>query len=379
MTATALQWSQVNAWRMAQHCLTTRLGKSDFVQAATRVVGIQAQVMSAAELALWARADGLSPGDVQAALWQERTLVKNWAMRGTLHLLSAEELPLFSAARNGRELFDWRRYFAYYGVSEAQYDAYREVAPHVLSTEPITREQFATAVAERARSPELRDLILSKGWGTPLKPLASNGDLCFGPSQGQNVTFVNARQWIGQWETHDPDAAQREILRRFLRVYGPSTPHDFTRWWWGSTGIPESKALFAALDDELEPVEVEGWPAFALRETLAPMQNLQPAETIRLLPLFDAYTLGLGRDTEPFLPGAQRKKVYRSQGWISAVVVVDGLIKGIWEHKSKSKQTHVKVSLFVVPTKAIRRGIDAEVERLGAFLNAPVELTVEQA
>ena len=377
MTATSLQWSQVNAWRLAQHCLTSRLSREDFAQAVTRMVGVQAQVMSAAELALWARADKLSPQDVQAALWSERTLVKTWAMRGTLHLVSAEELPLYAAARHGRDLFNWRYYFEYYGVTASQYEAYLDAARQILSTEPITREQFATAVAERTSVPELRSLILSKGWGTPLKPLATNGDLCFGPSQGQNVTFVNARQWIGTWETLDPDAAQREIVRRFLRVYGPATPHDFTRWWWGGTGIPEAKALFAAIDDELEAVEVEGWPAFALRETLEPMQSLEPADTIRLLPLFDAYTLGLGRDTEPFLPAAYRKRVYRSQGWISAVVVSNGYIKGIWEHKVKRTRTNVKVSLFSAPTKAFKRGIDAEVERLGVFFNLPVELAVE--
>jgi hypothetical protein len=81
MTAQALTWSQVHRWRLAQHCLAPRLNRPDFVQAVTRTGGIQAQVLSAAELALWARVDELSRADVQAALWQERSLVKTWAMR----------------------------------------------------------------------------------------------------------------------------------------------------------------------------------------------------------------------------------------------------------------------------------------------------------
>ncbi|MCC6612750.1 MAG: AlkZ family DNA glycosylase [Anaerolineae bacterium] len=377
MTTATLTWPQVNAWRLAQQRLTTRLGRENFAHAVTHVVGVQAQVMSAAELALWARADSLTPGDVQSALWSERTLIKTWAMRGTLHLLSAEELPLFCAARAGRDLFGWPRYFAYYGVNKSQFEAYLDVAPQVLSTEPMTREQFATAVAERTGAPELRELILSKGWGTPLKPLASSGHLCFGPSQGQNVTFVNGRQWIGKWETIDPDEAQHEIVRRFLRAFGPAIPHDFTRWWWGGTGIPEAKALFAAIDDELEPVEVAGKRAFVLRETLEPMQQIDAAETVNLLPMFDVYTLGLGRDTEPFLPAAYRKRVYRAQGWISAVVLVGGNIKGVWEYKIRRGRAAVSVSLFAKTTKALTRGIEGDVERLGAFLNLPVEMTVE--
>src|SRR5947209_11986416 len=96
----ALKWHQVHAWRLAQHGLSQRFSQRDFVQAVTRTGGIQAQVMSAAELALCTRVEGLSPHDVQSALWQGRTLVKTWAMRsGTLHLLSASELPLYVAAR----------------------------------------------------------------------------------------------------------------------------------------------------------------------------------------------------------------------------------------------------------------------------------------
>src|SRR5579872_3878960 len=96
----ALKWHQVHAWRLAQHGLSPRFSSRDFVGAVTRTGGIQAQVMSAAELAMCARVEGLSPHDVQAALFQDHTLVKTWAMRGTLHILPAKELPLYIAAHN---------------------------------------------------------------------------------------------------------------------------------------------------------------------------------------------------------------------------------------------------------------------------------------
>src|SRR6266566_3098402 len=89
----------------------------DFVQAVTRTGGIQAQVMSAAELAVCTRVEGLSPHDVQSALWQDHTLVKTWAMRSTLHLLSARELPLYVAARDWQHNASWSNYFAEFGLS----------------------------------------------------------------------------------------------------------------------------------------------------------------------------------------------------------------------------------------------------------------------
>jgi hypothetical protein len=377
MTETLLKWRQVNAWRLSQQCLSPRLQRQDFVNAVIRTGGIQSQVMSAAELALWARVDGLSPQDVQAALWQERTLVKTWAMRGTLYLIAASEFPLYVAARSLYETRNWTRYFGYFGITPTQYEAFLAAVPKVLGREPMTRAELATALAEQTGVPELHSLVLAKGWGTPLKPSAWRGDLCFGPNQGRNVTFVNPNQWMGQWQPVEPYVALQEIARRYLRTYGPARPEDFALWW-GLRKVPARK-LFQSLADELEAVEVEGWRAVVLRTTLEPMQSLELADSVNLVPLFDAYVFGLGRglDLEPLLAQAYQRLVYRPQGWISAVVLVNGYIKGVWESKTRGSKTIIKVHLFSSPTAAVRQGIEAEVERLSAFLNMQVVLEYE--
>jgi hypothetical protein len=377
MALTSLKWHQVNAWRLAQHGLAPRLGRREYVAAAMRTGGIQAQVMSAAELALGARVDGLAPADVQTALWQERALVKTWAMRGTLHLIAAQDLPLYVAARSLYETRNWLGYFTYHGVSPALYDAFIAAAPQILGAEPMTREQFAAAVAEHLGAPALQSLVLTKGWGTPLKPLAWRGDLCFGPNQGRNTTFVRPSEWIGAWQPVEPYPALQEVARRYLRAYGPATLEDFARWW--ELRLVPAKKLFQSLADELETVDVEGWRALALRTTLEPMQQHELAGAVRLLPLFDAYVLGLGRDRElePLLPKAYQRQVYRPQGWISAVVLVDGYMRGVWEYTSGNSQTSVKVRMFASPTAAVRQGIEAEAERLGVLLNTRVVLAYE--
>jgi hypothetical protein len=93
-----LRWAQVTAWRTARHQLAERAPATATLEVAARIAGLHAQVMSSAELTLWARVDGLPPDAVRRALWEERSLVKTWAMRGTLHLLPAAELPLWQAA-----------------------------------------------------------------------------------------------------------------------------------------------------------------------------------------------------------------------------------------------------------------------------------------
>src|SRR5918996_6073590 len=90
--AIELTWPQALAWRMWRHHLTERAPREDMLEVAARIGGLHAQVMSSAELTLHARVEGLEREAVQQALWEDRSLVKLWAMRGTLNLLPAAEL-----------------------------------------------------------------------------------------------------------------------------------------------------------------------------------------------------------------------------------------------------------------------------------------------
>jgi hypothetical protein len=363
-----LTWDQVSAWRLAQHGLAPRVG---FMEAVRRMIGVQAQVMSAAELALWARVDGLRPADVQAALWQERTLVKTWAMRGTLFLFAADDLPLVVAARNARASRYWPTYFESYGIFEAEYQALLAAVPQVLGAEPMTREQLAIAVSAHTGIERLLPMLTESSWGTALKPSAFGGDLCFGPTQGRNVAFVRPGAWLGGWREIDPNTALREVVRRYLRVYGPATPEDFSRWWGWSLRLARKAFNALAADGELESVDVEGWRAFALRSSLESMQSLSASGIVRLLPMFDAYTHGL-LDCGPLLPSAFRPLVFRPQAWISAVALVDGRIAGVWEYKVKQSSTLVTVRMFVASSNRVRKAIVAEAERLNDFLDTRV-------
>ena len=206
-----------------------------------------------------------------------------------------------------------------------------------------------------------------------MKLFAFRGDLCFGPNQGQNVTFVNAKKWLRKWEPAEPEAAFQEIARRYLRAYGPLTPKHFARWW-NEGRVNVAKKVFQQIEDELEPVDVAGWQALALRSTVEPMQQAAISGIVRLLPLFDAYVLDIGRTGEPILPKQYWKQVFRQQGWTTAVVLVDGIIKGVWDYKTKETQTTITVEMFDPPTKQIEKGIEAEAARLGGFLNTRVVL-----
>lgn len=371
-----LTWPQVHAWRLAQQGLDPRFSSDGLLHAARVTGGIQAQVLSAAEMALGARVDDLTPEAVQAALWQERTLVKTWQMRGTLHLMAADDLPLFCAARLYFDHDVYGSYLPLLGIDAPTAHAYQEALPRVLSNNgPLTRQELAEAVGAETGVAALHDLIVNANWGSPLKGAAFRGELCFGPSQGQNVTFVHPRTWLPTWTEHDPAEAIKTVTRRYLHAYGPTNVSDFRRWW-GSNKTTARKIL-ALLDPELEEVDVAGWHGVALRETVPVIQAMQPSQSVRLLPLFDAYTLGLGKDCEALIAKQHQAQVYRQQGWVSAVVLVGGVMRGVWTHKARRNETTLTVTMFEAVTKAVRTGIEAEAERWGAFWGCPVQVVYE--
>ena len=89
-------WPEVNARRLARHGLTTPL--ASFPEAAAAMAGAHAQVMSAAEVSLALRVTDTTRADVAAALWEERSLVKTFGPRGTVHVLPAADLSWWLSA-----------------------------------------------------------------------------------------------------------------------------------------------------------------------------------------------------------------------------------------------------------------------------------------
>ena len=374
----SLTWEQVRAWRLEQQYLMSRLGRRNFVGAVERVLGVQAQVMSAAELSIGVRVDGLKRTDVQKALWEDRTLVKTWAMRGTIHLLAPEDLPMVVAARCA----DGSRFrlhdFLQFGFTEAQYDEFLRAVPEVLGDAPVTREALANGVAERMKTPAVRNALLTTSWGTLWKPSMYRGEMCFGPGEGRVKTFVNPRKWLKEWKEWEPEEARKEVARRYLQAYGPATPGDFSFWWDGG-GRTFGKKMFKLLGDEVETVDVEEWQATALKSTLDSLATVKTESSVRLLPMFDVYVLTQSRNLEPVLAWEHKGKVFRPAAWVSAVVLVDGKFEGVWAYETRKGQTLVTVSMFATPSANLRKGIEAEAERLESFFDTKVAVKFVEA
>ncbi len=343
------------------------------------ICGLHAQVMSSALLTLWARVEDLDRTAVRRALWEDRTLVKTWAMRGTLHLLPASELPLWHAALSMNSRYRrpglWRRF----GLTLEELDRLTEAIGVALEGCVLTREELAQAVARITASAAVGRKLAAGSWGTILKPAALNGRLCFGPSVGQFVRFTRPDTWIAASPTAtgqpmSPQAAQAEVTRRYLAAYGPATYRDLARWW-GGGGISNARQWVAELGEEVSPVELDGSQAWMLTGHARKARQLPPIRSVSLLPAFDHYVVAASQHAGQLLQGKLRSRVYRPQGWISPVLLVNGFMQGVWRHEIKGSRVEVVIEPFVKVPAWVRRAAGQEAERLAAFLDCALRLT----
>ncbi|TDD74550.1 winged helix DNA-binding domain-containing protein [Actinomadura rubrisoli] len=359
----SVTWAQVLTWRMRRQYIEPA-GDASAVDIARRLAGVQAQVASAAELAVAVRQVMPNAGEVSRALLEERTLVKTWAVRGTLHLLPTDEaaayLVLCTAIRNW-EKGSWQKSF---GATPSDLEAIAEAATGALANgAALTREELTAAVVEETGSRHLAE-VLGSGWGTLLKPLAWWGVLCYGPPQGTRVTFTSPERWLPGWMGLPPmEEAARTVIRAYLGAHGPATPDMFDNWLMRKRNRKKDvKAWFAATEDVLSTVDVEGVPMYVMEEHRDALLDTRPTTSVRLLGAFDQYVLGAGTGAAYLIPAEHRGAVSRAAGWIAPVVLNDGRVAGVWD----AKDGDVAVTAF----EDIPGGpLDAEIARLRLLLS----------
>jgi uncharacterized protein YcaQ len=369
-------WEMACRRRLARHSLLEPLAQDRLVDAVRTISGVQAQILSAAELAIGARVAGVTRRDVQAALWERHALVKTYGPRGTLHLLPADELSLWMAALRAYAMLHEPYWYATAGLSLSQADALLEAIGEALDGCCLTRQELASAVAQRVG--EWAQERLLSAWGELLAPAAFVGRLCFGPSRGNQVTFVRADQWVDGWQELDPQQALAEVCRRYFAAYGPASHQDFAHWF--RLKPDEARRVMESLAGELEEVNLAGRHTWMLvtdaEEEWEPQRG-----SLRLLPSYDCYVLGCG-PREWVVPKAARTRVStygrgRFEGATALpVLLIDGVVAGMWEQRKLASRSELRVEAFGQLTPHQQEQLEAEAAHIGAFLKVEVALSL---
>jgi Winged helix DNA-binding domain len=373
--------AQVAAFRLARQHLDTRAPTGMLLSVARDMAGAQAQVLSAAQISLWARVDNLAVDDVEAAV-RDRMLVRAWCMRHTLHLVPANDLAVFvrgSAARAERDI----RWVRGQGLADRVIEGMIDAALTAMD-QPVTRREIAERVS---RSLGVRPrAYIGGGWGNRSKIpavavggltfpivylfhlLGARGVICSGPARGTEPTFVRADAWIPRFRDVPRDVAERRLLRRYLQTFGPTTPSEFAYW----VGMPlrDARAIWVREESRLASVSIDGTSGTVVPEDLRHLARTNPTPApARLLPYFDAYLLG-SKDREHLVAAAKLKTVYRPQGWVSPVVLVNGRVAGTWVLAREGDRLRIRAAPFAALSRGTVAAIREEAQDLGRFLRA---------
>jgi hypothetical protein len=377
-TPAPLSWSGVTARRMARQALTVPATGMGPAEIAGVLCGAHAQVLSAAELSIGRRIAGATRADVQRALWEDRTLVKTFGPRGTVHLLPAADLPMWTGALSALPSSVPAHPDPVRFHPEQAEEVLAAIGDALADTE-LTVDELTEAIVDRT-GPWAGERTMAAfqdlwpRWRQLTSTAAHRGLLCFGPNRGPKVTYTNPHRWLPGFRPDDGEAALRSLVMRYLYAYGPATPQHFARW----LSIPPRRAvgLFEELAGELEQVEVAGVPG---RWTLAGDTGTppQPHRGIRLLGYFDAYVVA-GQPRERLFPGpaATRGLTPSGQAGNYPVLLVDGVVGGVWHQRRSGRKLAVTVEPLGELTATRRRQLEDEVELVGTVMEAKPTLTV---
>jgi hypothetical protein len=381
-----LTWSGVTARRMARHALAEPSAELDAAGVAGRLCGAHAQILSAAEFSVGRRIAGATRADVRRALWEDRTLVKTFGPRGTVHLLPAVDLPMWTGALSALSAVPQHPEGVRFTSGQAAEviaaigDALADAGPTAggLTAGGLTVDELTEAIGDLAGPWAVERTMEAFGdkwprWRQLTSTAAHRGVLCFGPDRGRKVTYSHPRRWLPGFAPADGEAALRELVLRYLFAYGPATPRHFARWL--AISPRYAAELFARLSADLEQVELDGEPAWvAAGDTRTPAE---PSRGIRLLPYFDPYVVA-GQPRERLYPGAAAARALSPLGQAGnyPVLLVDGVVGGVWHQRRSGRKLALTVEPLGRLTAAQRRRLDEEAALVGTVMEATVTLTV---
>jgi len=376
-----LSRDQVNSWRLSKNHLAERALKRDMPLVVSDACGLQAQVLSGAALSLWARVENITIEDVEDALWKHWTLVKTWAMRGTLHLLSSYSLSTYVAALKTRHDLHGEK-ISYrigpgpedkkYEITKAEQEQITKAIDNALDQHTLTREELAHEIVKRTKLRPILQSHLVSGFGSLLQQAAHQGSLIFGPSQGAKVTFTRPDQWLGRQDQPSSEQALRTLLRQFYSTYGPATFEDFAHWW--GVSAPEAKPLEQLIAGELEQVEFDHQPSKMLSRDVDQIHSIDEAHCIRLVPSWDTHVM-FYHPREFFVSQAYRTRIFRQIQGNAPVLLVDGIAAGTWEKIKKKAGIEIMVRPFKALSSAQKRTVEEEGGLLREFFGTNVQLS----
>ena len=353
---------QISAFRLRRHNLFEKNNKA-IVKICSNICGVQAQVLQAAYLSLWSRNQEIKKRVIDKALINKRSLVRTSLMRQTLHIIPSNEYSLYINALKRSRTEAYAKLIARLGVTKKEIYKLNRYVFDLLSDGPKDKNELVKIIR-----PTLNKNL--KYWSyvvwSIFKPAIIEGLICYYPSNGNKSTFIRTDNWLPVQNEISEEDAKRALLIKYLGAYGPAAVKDFA--YWAGMLMKEASETWDLLKDKIREIKVEDSIKYILRKDFSDLRNSHfDKNIINLLPNFDVYLLA-HQDKNHFIKTKHYKKVFRNAGWISSVILLNGVIIGTWSVKNKSNESTLSLDIFEKISGKIKRQIEEEAEGVRSFL-----------
>ncbi len=320
------------------------------------IAGAQSQDQPPGRHQVRVRSTGLTAAAVEHARLEERSIIRHWVMRMTVHLFPTEDFgwltPLFK-----ERIVSWSlRRLEALGLAPSERDRALSAIRKAIEREgAITRTQ-AMEIAEST------GIEVNVERRTHLSVLTVvGGAACIGPDQGRGSVFVDTREWIGDVKTPDREESLAELARRYFEAFAPATERDFAKW----SGLPlgECRIGMERIASELEPLGSASQALFGPKSFNA---RLPRSPVVRLLPHFDTYLMGYASRSHA-VDEAGEKVILPGGGILRPTICVDGRFVGTWSRKNTKKKVTVTLEPFGRLDDRWLPAIEAEVADIARF------------
>ncbi|MDE2854061.1 MAG: winged helix DNA-binding domain-containing protein [Chloroflexota bacterium] len=360
---------QLRQTRLSRQLLNDTDRASSAADIVRALFALQAQEWPSAQLALHARARGITQADVIHAREVERAFVLTWSLRGTLHLVAAEDVRWQLDLCGPPAIRGTRSRYKQLGLTDdIRERALGAIEDILRGDNALTRAQLAEALASRGIP------VAGQAIHHLARFAALRGLICFGPEINGDLTYALLDEWApADGAKPNADEALRQFALRYLAAHGPATLADFQRW--SGLGASQVKAAWAAIESECVSVTLPEGEALLLERHLEQLEAPPDEPTVRLLPRYDNYLLGY--ESRAFMvDAAYAKQVHPGGGLIRACVIIDGEAKANWKLEKRGARQRLVVDPFEKLEAGQLELLEAEARSLGSFFETSLELRV---
>jgi hypothetical protein len=329
----------------------------------THLGAIQAQDYPGALWSIGLRIPGATRADVERAV-VDRTIVRTWPMRGTLHFVPAADARWMLELLAPRIIRSVAGLYRQLELDAAALRRCRALVARALTREPVLSRGAMYAALEQGgeSTTSLRGIHI-------LRLLSMERVICQGPHAEKEPTFTLFDDWIRTARPLDRDDALRTLAERYFRSHGPATLRDFV-WWTGLT-VADAKIGLHLAQSSLERVTTDGAELWMSNERRAARTSTSPAH---LLPGFDELMLGY-KDRSAMVAARHAGRIVPgSNGMFLSTLVLDGRVCGTWRRSAPAKGVVLEASPFGRLSAAQKKSFGVPRARYADYLGQPATL-----